>query len=230
MVWLRHAGAMDTWLVHWHLIQAESHVVGWQEALAKLDLSVPQELGLYASILFEHLPTLSPKEQTAWKRRIRQEHKELIVPYAAYLRSSGQYEQADIWAKLAPDYANSRDAQLTVGISYFYRSGGTAEAERIFQSIYFQFGGAEAAYWYGRTLTYNGKPELAIPLLEEAVNNSQTSIVSWYLRDLGTAYAQVGRCAEADSAFNRSLQRDTSTANVERIQAGRDALSIVCKK
>jgi hypothetical protein len=66
-------------------------------------------------------------------------------------------------------------------------------------------------------------------ILEEAVQKEQGSIVSWYLREFGLAYAQVRRCGEAYAAFDSALQSDKSIANVERIAAARAALPVGCK-
>ena len=228
IMWLRRATSADPALVRWYLAQAQNKNGDWQTALGVLDLRVPAELRLSAIILFEHLPALPPEEQARWQQRIRQEYPEMLVLYAAHLLTTQQFDQAEEWAKLTPDYAQSVDAQMIVGRSYFY-TGRMAEAEAVFQSIYTQLPVCATAYWYGRVLAYNGKLQMAIPLLEEAVQETQDSVVSWYLLELGGVYAQVGRCAEARAAFELALQRDMSVENAERIAAARANMVESCE-
>jgi tetratricopeptide (TPR) repeat protein len=221
------AKSVDSSLIRWYLAKAYNGSGDWLLALDLLDTNVAAEQDLYASILFDNLPDLTAKEQQEWEQRIRHNYPGLILPYARHLLNRQQYKKAEKWARLTPNYSNSVLAQLVVGESLL-RGGYSPEAEEVFRLAYEQHHTAESAYWYGRTLRFNGKPELAVPVLEEAIRKKQSNTVSWYLRELGLAYAEVGRCSRAMSALDRALQRDPRVENSRRVEAARDKVVQIC--
>jgi hypothetical protein len=221
------AKSVDSSLIRWYLAKAHSKNGDWLLALDLLDVEKTAERALYADILFDNFSDLTAQEQQKWEDRIRYDYPELILPYARHLLSNQQYKEAEKWARLTPDYSESVIAQLVVGQSLL-RGGNSSKAEVVFRSAYEQHHSAESAYWYGRTLRFNHKPELAIPVLEEAVRKKQSNTVSWYLCELGLAYAEVGRCNEAMSALDRALQQDPHVENSRRVEAAREKVVQVC--
>jgi len=221
VMWLQKANAQrSNTLVRWHLAQALNRNGKWHIALDLLDTQVPVEREIHSVILlelFEDISALSPPEQAEWHQRIRQEYPDLILPYANYLLDTHHFLQARKWAKLSPDYTQSANAQMIIGWSYFYINS-FAEAEVAFRSAYRLSPSGITAFAYGRTLLYESKLREAIPFLEEAVQvESSSSALAWYLSELGVAYARVGRCAEAVTAFEQALEYDPRIENVERI-------------
>jgi len=216
-------------LVRWYLAQALSKTGDWNASLLIFDPSLASERKLYADVLFEFLPTLSMDKQDQWQQKMVFEYPDLIIPYASHLLAKNEYGQAQAWAKLTPNYAKSVEAQSIVGQTYFYTSQ-YMEAEKVFRAAYEQFPGHSTLYWYGRTLLFEGKADLAIPLLQHAVQLANGDIISaWYLGDLSTAYGQLGNCTDANAALDHALELDRRPTQVQRIESLRDSLLTACR-
>jgi adenylate cyclase len=67
-------------------------------------------------------------------------------------------------------------------------------------------GGANTNLMYGMSLHYGGRPEEAIPVLEQAIRLDPLGDAGSFL-NLGHAYRATGRFEEAVSAYKKSLQR-----------------------
>lgn len=215
--------------VRWYLAQVLSKTGDWNASLHVFDPSLDSERKLYADLLFEFLPTLSMDKQKQWQQRMVLDYPDLIIPYAGHLLAKNEYGQAQVWARLTPNYAKSVEAQSIVGQAYFYTSQYT-EAEKIFRSAYEQLPGHSTLYWYGRTLLFEGKADLAIPLLQHAVQLAKGDTISaWYLGDLGIAYGQLGNCIDANAALDHALELDRRPTQVQRIESLRDSLPITCR-
>jgi len=206
-------------LARWYLAQAYDKVDKWYKALEYLDLNVAMERQLYGDILLARLPNASDQEQYEWIERVRKEYPDNIILYAQHLLRSQRFEQARIWAKSAPDYEQSVEALILVGRSYFY-TNQMVEAINVFRLAYTRFPGDLTAYWYGRTFLVIGKLDMAILLLEEAIQTDDAYLKAFYMIDLSNAYVQIGQCTEANFILNQALQqniRDLPTDRVESI-------------
>jgi len=83
-----------------------------------------------------------------------------------------------------------------------------AEGER---AVALSPGGMTSLHSYGRCLTYAGRPEEAIPVLQKAIRVSPSV---WYLYYfLGTALRITGRFEEAVSAYKKSIQLMPKTSS-----------------
>ena len=78
-----------------------------------------------------------------------------------------------------------------------------AEGER---AVALDPGGASANLMYGMSLSYGGRAEEAIPVLQKAIRLNPLGETGYFL-NLGHAYRATGRFEEAVSAYKKSLQR-----------------------
>lgn len=142
-------------------------------------------------------------------------------------KQAARYEEAIVWSSAVKDPAQHLEASLVIGISSFYL-GRLDQSENVFEQLYETYRIPDVEYWYGRLLTLNGRPHLAVPILESAVRNASVGYLPWALRELGSAYALAGRCKDAEATFVRSIEVEGSIDNQKRIRQARTDVKSVC--
>ena len=191
-------------LVHWYLIQAQSHTDQWVDALDSINLQNTTERLLFVKLVFEKRALISSSEMEE-RLYIIQQYSDMTILYAHYLLSDNQFSQAASLVKSLPDYDQLINARLIVGRSLFY-SGQLNEAEQIFDELHKEVQSPDILFWYGKTLANNAKLEQGISMMEQAVSASKEQHISKYLVDLSLSYALIGRCSDANTAIHHVLQ------------------------
>jgi len=98
---------------------------------------------------------------------------------------------------------------------------GVAEAKR---GVELAPNAASAHRLLGITLSYAGRPEEAIPVLEKAIR-LEPFTPGVYYQNLGAAYRNAGQCDEAISAYQEALRRASSSL---RVHVGATAAYSIC--
>lgn len=215
-------------LARWRMAQTFIAQGQWQDGLPVLTPITVGERQLFVVTLSAHLLDLTPAEDTVWQQRTGQVAPTYTVELARQLLRSGQYTRAESWARTAPQFADSSEAHVVVGDSYFYTER-YPEALQAYKTAYQLQPTGAVAYAYGLTLLTLGHPTQAIPPLAESVQRAVNHpLAAWYASSLAIAYAQANQCTEAASTLTLSIKYDSSNENASRIAAAQQTISTLC--
>lgn len=198
-----------------------------EEILTFLQTGQRLEEGFARILIASSMLHVSATESQRWFDVVKARYPGALLRASQELSRAGRYNEAAQWSNAVSDPSQKFEALLVDGISDFYR-GYLKDAEIAFERAYQDRRTADVNYWYGRVLTLNGSPQLAVPILEESVRQASYGLLPWSLRELGSAYALAGRCKDAAAAFDHSIQIDGSADNQERIRQARQDVQIVC--
>lgn len=218
----RHEAFASAHLVEIWLKQGRS-----AEILSYLATGQRLDEGFARKLIAATMLNVPPEEGSSWFEMAKQRYPGALLRTSQELARVGRYSEAEHWSEAVSDPSQKVEALLVTGVSAFYQ-GHLGQAEAIFKQLYEINPIPDVSYWYGRVLTLNGRPQLAVPILEASVRQASAGLLPWALRELGSAYALAGRCNDAGAAFSRSLQVDGSSDNQERISQARESARVSC--
>lgn len=113
---------------------------------------------------------------------------------AQLLMYAGEYVRAERMLCYPTNPWNDFERQRLLGMSLFYQRK-YEEAIPVFASLYNrQVDSADVAYWYGRSLRYNGQSQASIQPLKRAADTESGWIKIIYQLELASAYAALEDC------------------------------------
>jgi tetratricopeptide (TPR) repeat protein len=115
-------------------------------------------------------------------------------------------EAVDLWQKCLAADPKLGDAHYGLGYISYLEGDNVKAAERFRAALSINPGDQRIPLLLAETLTRQGKPEEAVPLLVEHLKGNQASMAA--LLALGRVYADLGEHEKARAVFERAMQVD----------------------